>query len=89
MARLLAAYTVVGLALGTLLGAGLWVTGVRRRAVFWGSALGCLVVDALLVLGAYSLLLPLLALDKHSALVATCITTVPGLVVGTLLLLVT
>jgi hypothetical protein len=28
-------------------------------------------------------LLPLLALDRRSALVATCITTVPGLVVGT------
>jgi arylsulfatase A-like enzyme len=51
VARLIAAYTVVGLALGTLLGAGLWALGAGRRAVFWGTALACLVVDALLVLG--------------------------------------
>jgi hypothetical protein len=34
-------------------------------------------------------LLLLIALEKHSALVATCITTVPGLVVGTASLLLT
>ena len=51
VARLITAYTVVGLALGTLLGAGLWVAGVGRRALFWGTALGCLAVDVLLVLG--------------------------------------
>jgi arylsulfatase A-like enzyme len=51
VARLIAAYTVVGLALGTLLGAGLWAAGAGRRAVFWGGALACLAVDVLLVLG--------------------------------------
>lgn len=51
VARLIAAYTVLGLAVGTLLGAGLWAAGAGRRVVFWGSALACLAVDALLVLG--------------------------------------
>jgi arylsulfatase A-like enzyme len=49
--RLIAAYTVIGLALGALLGAGLWAAGAGRRAVFWGGALACLAVDVLLVLG--------------------------------------
>lgn len=51
VARLILAHTVVGLLLGTWLGAGLWALGAGRRAVFWGSALACLAVDALLVLG--------------------------------------
>ncbi|HEX8705032.1 MAG TPA: sulfatase [Myxococcaceae bacterium] len=48
--RLILAYTVVGLALGAWLGAGLWAVGFGRRAVFWGSALACLVVEVPLVL---------------------------------------
>jgi arylsulfatase A-like enzyme len=51
VARLIAAYTVLGLAVGTLLGAGLWAAGAGRRAIFWGSALASLAVDVLLVLG--------------------------------------
>jgi arylsulfatase A-like enzyme len=51
VARLVLAYTVIGLALGTLLGAGLWVAGLGRRALFWSSALGSLVVAVLLMLG--------------------------------------
>ncbi|NPC87268.1 arylsulfatase, partial [Pyxidicoccus fallax] len=51
VARLIAAYTVIGLGLGTLLGAGLWAAGAGRRALFWGSGLACLVVAVLLVLG--------------------------------------
>jgi arylsulfatase A-like enzyme len=48
--RLILAYTVVGLGLGAWLGAGLWAVGFRRRALFWGSALACLVVEVPLVL---------------------------------------
>ncbi|RKH32818.1 arylsulfatase [Corallococcus praedator] len=51
VARLLAAYCTVGLVLGALLGAGLWAAQRSRRAVFWGSGLGCLVVEGMLVLG--------------------------------------
>ncbi|MFP2930745.1 arylsulfatase, partial [Pyxidicoccus sp. 3LG] len=51
VARLLAVYSAVGLVLGAGLGAGLWSAGAGRRTVFWGSALGCLAVEALLVLG--------------------------------------
>ncbi|MCP3142800.1 sulfatase family protein [Pyxidicoccus xibeiensis] len=51
VARLIGAYTVLGLAAGAFLGAGLWAAGAGRRAVFWGSALACLGVDVLLVLG--------------------------------------
>ncbi|MDY7228384.1 sulfatase family protein [Hyalangium rubrum] len=48
--RLILAYTVMGLALGAWLGAGLWAVGVSRRALFWGSALACLAVEVPLVL---------------------------------------
>jgi len=48
--RLILAYTVVGLALGAWLGAGLWAVGLGRRALFWGSALACLGVEVPLVL---------------------------------------
>ncbi|MCY1042637.1 sulfatase [Corallococcus sp. bb12-1] len=51
VARLLAAYCTVGLVLGALLGAGLWAAQRSRRVVFWGSGLGCLVVEGMLVLG--------------------------------------
>jgi arylsulfatase A-like enzyme len=51
VARLIGAYTVLGLALGALLGAGLWAAGAGRKAVFRGAALACLAVDVLLVLG--------------------------------------
>ncbi|MFP2896457.1 sulfatase [Corallococcus sp. 4LFB] len=49
VARLIGAYCVVGLVLGALLGAGLWAAERSRRAVFWLSGLGCLVVEAFLV----------------------------------------
>ncbi|NNB99371.1 arylsulfatase, partial [Corallococcus exiguus] len=49
VARLLGAYCVVGLLLGALLGAGLWAAERSRRAVFWLSGLGCLVVEGFLV----------------------------------------
>jgi arylsulfatase A-like enzyme len=48
--RLLLAYSVVGLALGAWMGAGLWALRAGRRAVFWGSALACLAVEVPLVL---------------------------------------
>lgn len=51
VARLIAAYSVIGLALGALLGAGAWAAERSRRAVFGWSALGCFLVEALLVLG--------------------------------------
>jgi arylsulfatase A-like enzyme len=51
VARLILAHTVLGLVLGAWMGAGLWALGAGRRAVFWGSALACLAVDGLLVLG--------------------------------------
>lgn len=50
VARLILAYTVVGLVLGAWLGAGLWALGTRPRAVFWGSGLACLAVEVPLVL---------------------------------------
>ncbi|MDC0709846.1 sulfatase-like hydrolase/transferase [Stigmatella sp. ncwal1] len=43
--RLILAYSVLGLTLGAWMGAGLWALRVSRRAVFWGSALGCLAVE--------------------------------------------
>jgi arylsulfatase A-like enzyme len=43
--RLILAYTVLGLVLGAWMGAGLWALRVSRRAVFWGSALACLLVE--------------------------------------------
>jgi arylsulfatase A-like enzyme len=43
--RLILAYTVLGLGLGAWMGAGLWALRGSRRAVFWGSALACLVTE--------------------------------------------
>jgi arylsulfatase A-like enzyme len=43
--RLILAYTVLGLLLGAWMGAGLWALKASRRAVFWGSALACLLVE--------------------------------------------
>ena len=45
VARLILAYVCVGLLLGAWMGAGLWALRVRRRVVFWGSALACLAVE--------------------------------------------
>lgn len=50
VARLILAYTSVGLVLGAWMGAGLWALGFRRQAVFWGSGLACLAVEVPLVL---------------------------------------
>jgi arylsulfatase A-like enzyme len=50
VARLILAYTAVGLVLGAWMGAGWWALGVRRRALFWGSGLACLAVEVPLVL---------------------------------------
>jgi arylsulfatase A-like enzyme len=43
--RLILAYTGVGLVLGAWMGAGLWALRASSRAVFWGSALACLLVE--------------------------------------------
>lgn len=43
--RLILAYTVLGMALGAWMGAGLWALRVSRRSVFWGSALACLATE--------------------------------------------
>jgi len=50
VARLILAYTGVGLVLGAWMGAGLWALGASRRVVFWGSGLACLAVEVPLVL---------------------------------------
>lgn len=79
-----------GVAVGALIGL---IPGCAVQIVFTGLYVTGVVPLSTLMANAASqdgdALLPLLALDRHSALVATCITTVPGLVVGTLLLIVT
>ncbi|HYO40431.1 MAG TPA: putative manganese transporter [Nocardioidaceae bacterium] len=79
---------MTGVVVGAL--AGL-VPGCAVQIVFTGLFVSGVVPLPTLLANAVSqdgdALLPLIALDKHSALVATCITTVPGLVVGTVVYL--
>lgn len=76
---------LTGVLVGALVGL---VPGCAVQIVFTGLYVSGVVPLPTLLANALSqdgdALLPLIALERHSALVATCITTVPGLVVGTL-----
>jgi hypothetical protein len=75
---------MTGVLVGALIGL---VPGCAVQIVFTGLYVSGVVPLPTLLANAVSqdgdALLPLIALERHSALVATCITTVPGLVVGT------
>jgi hypothetical protein len=75
---------IAGVLVGALIGL---IPGCAVQIVFTGLYVSGIVPLPTLLANALSqdgdALLPLLALDRRSALVATCITTVPGLVVGT------
>ena len=75
---------IAGVLVGALVGL---IPGCAVQIVFTGLFVNGIVPLPTLLANALSqdgdALLPLLALDRRSALVATCITTVPGLVVGT------
>jgi len=79
---------VAGVVVGAMIGL---VPGCAVQIVFTGLYVSGAVPFSTLVANAVSqdgdALLPLLASESRSALVATCVTTVPGLVVGTLFLL--
>jgi hypothetical protein len=81
---------ISGVLVGALVGL---VPGCAVQIVFTGLYVSGVVPLPTLLANALSqdgdALLPLIALEKHSAFVATCITTVPGLVVGTVALLLT
>ncbi|HYO41268.1 MAG TPA: putative manganese transporter [Nocardioidaceae bacterium] len=76
---------IAGVLVGALIGL---VPGCAVQIVFTGLYVSGAVPLPTLLANAISqdgdALLPLIALEKYSALVATCITTVPGLLVGTL-----
>lgn len=76
---------MTGVLVGALVGL---VPGCAVQIVFTGLYVSGVVPLSTLLANAVSqdgdALLPLLALERHSALVATCITTVPGLAVGTI-----
>ncbi len=75
---------MTGVLVGALVGL---VPGCAVQIVFTGLYVGGVVPLPTLLANAVSqdgdALLPLIALERRSALVATCITTLPGLVVGT------
>jgi hypothetical protein len=79
---------IAGVVVGALVGL---VPGCAVQIVFTGLFVSGVVPLPTLLANALSqdgdALLPLLALERRSALLATCVTTVPGLVVGTAALL--
>lgn len=81
-------YGWAGVAAGALIGL---IPGCAVQIVFTGLFVAGAVPFPTLIANAISqdgdALLPLLALERRSALLATCITTVPGLLVGGLVLL--